>query len=178
MRRTRPHRGTKGLAARTGLRSRTVLERHVPLAQVSTRRTERGSAALHPVRSNAAGPKLTGPDRTTVDAVLERDQHSCIVCGLGLCGERGLDWSIHHRKRRSQGGDNSPANLISVCGHGTAGCHGAIHATPGWARDFGGWLVKGSEDPARVRVLVEAGSHWVYLTADARYSDGIPEVGA
>ena len=74
--------------------------------------------------------------------------------------------------------DNSPANLVSVCGHGTAGCHGAIHAAPGWARDCGGWLVKGSEDPARVRVLVEAGSRWVHLTADSRYSDRIPEVAA
>jgi len=79
----------------------------------------------------------TGPDYSIVDAVLQRDSWSCRVCGKDLVGSRGVDWSIHHLRRRSQGGTHHQDNLISVCGHGTAGCHGRIHAHPRWARDNG-----------------------------------------
>lgn len=118
----------------------------------------------------------TGPASDVRDAVLERDHWSCVVCNEGLCGDPGWDWSIHHRVRRSQGVDNSPENLISVCGNGTQGCHGAIHARPGWARDFGGWLLRGNEPPLFLPVLIERGSRFVYLTADCTYSDDPPEV--
>lgn len=94
-------------------------------------------------------PTDTGPDQATVDACLERDSHSCVVCGGALHGRRGVDWSIHHRKLRSQGGDNRLSNLISVCGHGTAGCHGDIHAAPAKAREAG-WMLRRDDDPAEM----------------------------
>lgn len=113
-------------------------------------------------------PTDTGPDSDTVDLVLERDQYSCVVCGYGVGDRRGTDWSIHHRVRRSQGLDNSPRNLITVCGNGTQGDHAAIHARPKWARETGGWLLKGTDDPASMPVLIERGARWAPLLPDGR----------
>lgn len=43
----------------------------------------------------------------------------CCLCGA-------VDFSIHHVLKRSQGGDDVRANLVALCGHGTAGCHGLV----------------------------------------------------
>ena len=45
----------------------------------------------------------------------------CVICGDPA-------QSAHHIVRKAQGGDDVPANLASVCGHGTRGCHGLIEA--------------------------------------------------
>lgn len=45
----------------------------------------------------------------------------CVLCG-------SVDFSIHHVLKRSQGGDDVRENLVALCGHGTAGCHGRIEA--------------------------------------------------
>jgi hypothetical protein len=110
----------------------------------------------------------TGPDAETRDLVLERDQHSCVICGYGVGDCRGVDYSIHHRLLRSQGVDNSLPNLVVACGSGTTGCHGAIHAKPKWARDTGGWYLKGSDNPATFPVLIERGARWVLLLPNGR----------
>lgn len=52
---------------------------------------------------------------------------------------------IHHRKRRSQGGDNSPANLVPLC----VLCHDWVHRNPEQAYREG-WLVRSWQDPAEV----------------------------
>ena len=77
--------------------------------------------------------RFTGPMPDIVAAVLERDQHRCVVCSLPLHGTRGRDWSLHHRRPRRMGGDprpetNLPANIVSVCGSGTSGCHGWLES--------------------------------------------------
>jgi hypothetical protein len=105
------------------------------------------------------------PDRITVDAVLERDQFCCARCGTGLHGERGVDYSVHHRKLRSQGGTNCPSNLISLCGHGSAGCHGLVHGGPTAAREAG-WLVSATDDPLLMPIAHALYGH-VYLTETA-----------
>lgn len=79
----------------------------------------------------------TGPDDATVDAVLIRADGKCESCGDPLYGRRGIEYSIHHRKRRSQGGDNRLSNLAALCGHGTSGCHGACHSEIERARQAG-----------------------------------------
>ena len=43
-----------------------------------------------------------------------------------LCGSTHPTVSLHHVVPRSEGGDDDAANLMPVCGHGTAGCHGRI----------------------------------------------------
>lgn len=124
-------------------------------------------------QTKAKRPRQTGPDAATVQIVVDRDG-GCVVCGGALHGQRGLDWSVHHRKRRSQGLDNSPANLMATCGHGTAGCHGKIHASVQWARD-NGWLLRGRQDP-----VLEPVQHFlnglVWLLADGGWSSRRPEV--
>lgn len=114
-----------------------------------------------PAKRTASRPAQTGPDQATVDAVLQRDGHSCVVCGGALHGTRSVDWSIHHRLRRSQGGDNRLSNLISVCGHGTAGCHGLIHGGPDTARRAG-WMLRRGDDPEQ-KVMAHAMHGHVFL---------------
>jgi hypothetical protein len=72
-------------------------------------------------------PKDTGPDKVTSIAVLERDEWACVKCGTGAHGQRGLDYSIHHRRLRAQGVDNGLPNLVTLCGDGVRGCHGWAH---------------------------------------------------
>lgn len=92
---------------------------------------------------------MTGPNLATRQLVIERDHGRCLRCG-------GPMESIHHRKPRGMGGTrdasiNSPVNLVSLCGHGTAGCHGWIESHRDAAyRD--GWLVRRNEDPAEVLI--------------------------
>ena len=50
--------------------------------------------------------------------ILERDGWRCQQCG-------SIAWlEVHHRQRRSRGGEDSEENLISLC----SGCHRAMHA--------------------------------------------------
>lgn len=148
----------------TGLRRTTPMQQSAVCAQPGARKS-----APRRVQRPA------GPSPEVVDAVLERDSYSCIVCGMGVGPEgRGVGWSIHHRLRRSQGVDHTVQNLIVACGSGTTQCHGRIHAEPAAAR-AGGWLLSGRQEPLAVPVLV-AGQRWVYLGADGIYRDVKEEV--
>jgi hypothetical protein len=121
-------------------------------------------------------PKASGPDAATVALVLARDGDSCARCGHGLSGVRGENWSIHHRKLRSQGGNNSPANLVALCGHGTVGCHGFAHRAPKRARMEGGWILRSTDDPAAYPVAHKLHG-LVFLTAAGGWSP-VREVAA
>jgi hypothetical protein len=102
-------------------------------------------------------PADTGPDEATVKAVLKRADGRCESCGDELHGRRGIEYSIHHRKRRSQGGDNRLSNLVALCGHGTSGCHGACHSEIAQAR-LAGFLILSTEDSAEIPVDLARGS--------------------
>lgn len=54
-------------------------------------------------------------------------------CAAALPGCQGRAVHPHHRKRRSQGGDDSQRNVISVC----ASCHRWIHEHPAAAYSRG-----------------------------------------
>jgi len=49
---------------------------------------------------------------------LRRDDFTCQLCG----SHRNLE--VHHVRRRSKGGEDSPSNLLTVCHD----CHAQIHA--------------------------------------------------
>ena len=68
-----------------------------------------------------------------------------VRCRLG-CGRVAVH--KHHRKLRSQGGDNSPENLIDVC----LECHEWIHRNPEISYELG-LLVKSWQDPAEVEII-------------------------
>ncbi|QSM04673.1 hypothetical protein PROPHIGD54-2_73 [Mycobacterium phage prophiGD54-2] len=77
--------------------------------------------------------------------VLRRSGGLCERCGIG----GGL--SMHHRKKRSQGGPWSLDNIVHVCGHGTVGCHGWIEHNPNAAHSEG-YHVRPWEEPASIPI--------------------------
>lgn len=104
--------------------------------------------------------------------VYNRDDGLCVRCGVYLseydmATARG---SIHHRKLRSQGGPNTAANLITLCGSGTTGCHGWVHGHPAEARNLG-LIVHRIDDPASVPVLGWSG--WLRLGTSEQCQDEI-----
>ncbi len=131
--------------------------------------------------------RSTGPASDVVEVVLERAQRfgpdylpNCEVCGYPLRGERGVDWSIHHRRGRDGADDSHTApNLLAV--HGVSNvdrCHGEIHRNHDNESVDNGWVISRNgvmRDPLQIPVLIENGSRWTYLTADGRYSDDPPE---
>lgn len=118
-----------------------------------------------------------GPSPEVVNAVLLRDCWRCVVCGQSIGGERGLEWSLHHRRYRDGRPDaHLPQNLITVCGSSNVDrCHGVIHASKTEAM-ASGWSITrhGFVDPLVQPVLVFERSRWVYLTGDGRYADAPP----
>lgn len=68
----------------------------------------------------------------------ERSAGRCEMCGHPLGGE-GV---AHHRRLRSQGGTDTPANLLLLHDR----CHRGIHANPLWARRHG-FIVPSWADP-------------------------------
>lgn len=106
---------------------------------------------------------MSQPSRLTCQLVDVRDESRCTRCGRWLPGTPA---SRHHRKRRSQANKNevhSPANLIDLCGTGTTGCHGWVHAHPKEAVESG-WLIHANDDPTTTPVVSHA--HGVILLDD------------
>lgn len=67
------------------------------------------------------------------------------------CGRAVLVANHHHRLLRSQGLLDAPSNLVRLCGSGTTGCHGWVHANPADAT-LAGYIVRSGGEPARVRL--------------------------
>lgn len=95
-----------------------------------------------------------------------RADDRCEVAIPGVC--QGAVHSIHHREPYGMGGRpghvDSPAELLAVCGHGTAGCHGHIEANRERARAMG-WLA--TRGTSAVRSVLYRGRP-VRLLADGR----------
>lgn len=87
-------------------------------------------------------------------ACMGRDEHRCFKCGV-ILSDSWPGYSHHHRKLRSQGGADTMENLIMLCGSGTTGCHGWVHANPLESRN-NGWLVSAYWEPAEVPVVHHA----------------------
>jgi 5-methylcytosine-specific restriction endonuclease McrA len=52
--------------------------------------------------------------------VLQRDGWRCQACGARL------NLEVHHKQQRSQAGDDSEQNLVTLC----AACHAKVHREP------------------------------------------------
>ena len=105
----------------------------------------------------------TGPDLGTRETVARRDAYTCVRCG----NPADAAWdghSIHHRRLRSHPwpGLHEPANLITLCGSGTTGCHGHVHAHPKEARE-NGWIVSAHQDRPETVPVLTARHGWVLL---------------
>lgn len=90
------------------------------------------------------------------EVVKERSEGFCERC----CRSGYL--TMHHRKKRGQGGPWSPENIVAVCGSGTTGCHGWIEHNPDNAA-VEGFHVRPWQDPSEVPLL-RRGSDLVLLT--------------
>ncbi|MBW3088804.1 HNH endonuclease [Bifidobacterium sp. 82T24] len=109
---------------------------------------------------------MSQPSASVKRLVDERDGRCCSVCGRYLPGSPG---GRHHRQLRSQQPDptllHRPSNLIDICGTGTTGCHGWVHAHPAEAYRLG-LLVRMGRDPSETPMLRYARSdrpQWVML---------------
>ena len=100
-----------------------------------------------------------GPTRDTTAAVDERDKYRCVRCARDIDGG-----SRHHRQLR-RFGDHSAANLVLLCGSGTTGCHGWVHANPALAYATG-LMIHSWHDPASVPARYWSG--WFILTIEGR----------
>lgn len=72
---------------------------------------------------------------------------------------------MHHRKKRSQGGLWTPVNIVAVCGHGTAGCHGWIEHNPNAAAEEG-FHVRPWQIPEDTPIYQGFLGRWIRLTVD------------
>lgn len=89
-------------------------------------------------------------------SLARRSGGQCEICG------RRTATNAHHRKNRSQGGTWDVANLLHICGSGTTGCHGEIHARPQTAY-ANGWSVRGALTPAAVPAWLTSDYGRVYM---------------
>jgi hypothetical protein len=83
--------------------------------------------------------------RAQRDKLRERADCRCEICG----------WpgnNAHHRKNRSQGGEDELSNLLLLCGSGTTGCHGWVTSHPAESKRLG-LSVWRSDEPEFVPVM-------------------------
>lgn len=112
---------------------------------------------------------MTDPTKGTVATVVARDFGRCAKCGIEVHGQRGMNWSVHHRCPRSQGGTsrewvNLPGNLILLHGSGTTGCHFFVESNREWATNAG-FLVSANGILIATQVAIDHAVHGVvYLT--------------
>jgi hypothetical protein len=95
--------------------------------------------------------------------VYERSEQLCERCCSGRIR------SVHHRKKRSQGGGWTPQNCVLLCGTGVQGCHGWVEHNPD-AACVEGFHVRPWNEPEGIPLLWR-GSQWVFLTEDGRVTD-------
>ena len=141
--------------------------RRVPLRRASlNRKPPESRQRAREGRTEATGARKasrdTGPSRKVRVLVCERDNWQCVGCGSPL--RAGTWWSLQHRKARGVGGDNSPSNLIVLCGSATSpGCHRRCEDRDREMHARGLWL-RSDEDPAMVPVMI-ASEHGSGITA-------------
>ena len=93
------------------------------------------------------------------------------------CGNTSRGLTLHHRRKRSQGGAWSPVNCVALCGHGTTpnGCHSWVEHNPNDA-EWEGFHVRPWQDPAAIAVKYRG--LWAFLAEDGKveYESGRGEL--
>jgi hypothetical protein len=106
-----------------------------------------------------------------VRLVRDRDRWQCVRCGTTE------SLTTQHRVARGMGGTrwlgvNLPANLITLCGSGTTGCHGWVERHPTEAKLLGLALSRFISDPASHPVFTWRG--WLRLHDDGSTQECVP----
>lgn len=94
--------------------------------------------------------------------VARRQGWHCLRCGRNTHGDWWPGHSTHHRKSR-RFHDDSPENLVRLCGSGTTGCHGWVHEHPAEAERLG-YILPSWRDPLNAPVRDWNGDWWWLLT--------------
>jgi 5-methylcytosine-specific restriction endonuclease McrA len=104
-------------------------------------------------------------EKTCRRIVRERPEDECEYCAVNA-QTRGL--TVHHRKKRSQGGEWTATNCVVLCGHGTTpnGCHSWVEHHPNDAADVG-LHVRPWQTPALIPVFRQG--EWVLLDDHGDY---------
>lgn len=109
----------------------------------------------------------TGPSGDIRRVIWARSGQCCERCGVWCATLERLTGEIHHRRNRSQGVDNSLANLVYLCHL----CHRWVGSDPKAAHEQGFHLEHG-ELPEKARLLYggadveENGRRWALLAND------------
>lgn len=96
------------------------------------------------------------------ETVMGRADGGCELYLAERCTGVATQW--HHRKMRSQGGEDTIPNGLAVCHQ----CHLKIHRNPAASYEFG-FLVKSFHEPENIPVLLQTphlGRRWYRLTGD------------
>lgn len=113
-------------------------------------------------------PPMTIPKKVR-EALRERSSGDPQVGLCEICGQRANN--AHHRRNKSQGGQDALTNLLMLCGSGSTGCHGMVTRGPEWAVHRG-YTIKGTvRQPSEVAVLLHVDNpsrdpEWVLLGDD------------
>ncbi|WP_432420793.1 HNH endonuclease [Nocardia farcinica] len=86
-------------------------------------------------------PSTAGAEEHGREIVATRSGGRCERCGQ-------FGTTVHHRRKRSQGGRWDASNLLALCGDGVRGCHGWAEANPSAAHEAGYWLRHGEQSTA------------------------------
>jgi hypothetical protein len=105
---------------------------------------------------------MSNPPITVTRVVDDRDERCCWMCGESMYITSG---SRHHRQRRAVGGHRVSV-LILLCGSGTTGCHGWVHANPNKARARGYIIPTWVHDPEEVPIQDGVTKEWFLLKDD------------
>lgn len=112
-----------------------------------------------PIRSKPSPNNPTAQQRILV---MERAGGSCERCGAPD------PLRVHHRKLRSQGGDNKPANLAALCDY----CHFIVHVERLVFGEPFGWIVPSHGRAAGVPIKHRR-LGYVLLTPDGGYESAV-----
>ncbi len=109
------------------------------------------------------------------DDVLARDEFRCQRCRRWV-GDRRW-YSLQHRDPRGMGGPklrHTMANLVTLCGTGTTGCHGYVESQRSESYEFG-WLVPNGVTPEEwpvrrfgEKAYQQPGDEWVSVEPHPR----------
>jgi hypothetical protein len=110
----------------------------------------------------------------TGSPVNEQTCRSLVFARAGGRCERcaGIGASYHHRKKKGQGGEWSPDNIVYLCGSGTTGCHGWIEHNPDKA-ETEGFHVRPWDDPEDVPIKYRR-TEWIQLLPDGEVTESRP----
>lgn len=90
---------------------------------------------------------MRAEERRCRELVKERSGNHCERCCRVF-----YRLSVHHRRKRSQGGLWTASNCVRLCGDGTTGCHGWVEANP-TAAHTEGFHIRRGEDTELTPVL-------------------------